>query len=283
MLISAAPVALPISTANPPTEQVASEAAHRAPIPKPPATADNPSTKNSTEFAEQNRGQAEVNRGAEQRDTIEGNREQSNGQNQEQSDREFAGKNSSGDEKNEEAQEKRLERQREIQEKAEIQELKARDREVRAHETAHAAVGGQLAGAPSLEFKTGPDGRRYAVSGEVSIDTSKVANNPQATVDKMRQVRQAALAPANPSPQDLKVAAIASQLANQALVELNLERNQESNFQVDQEKGNPLEGREIRFVNPVAARRSSLNLRSKLLASGAFEEVDKAPLFSQRA
>ncbi|MEL7393699.1 MAG: putative metalloprotease CJM1_0395 family protein, partial [Pseudomonadota bacterium] len=43
------------------------------------------------------------------------------------------------------------------EEQAQVDELKARDREVRAHEQAHAAVGGQYAGAPSYTFQTGPD------------------------------------------------------------------------------------------------------------------------------
>ena len=53
-----------------------------------------------------------------------------------------------------------------------VKELKARDAEVRAHEAAHIAASGGLAGAPSYTFQDGPDGKRYAVGGEVSIDTS---------------------------------------------------------------------------------------------------------------
>jgi len=61
----------------------------------------------------------------------------------------------------------------EAREQLEIQELAARDREVRAHEQAHAAVGGAYAGAPSYQYETGPDGVRYAIAGQVQIDTSK--------------------------------------------------------------------------------------------------------------
>lgn len=101
----------------------------------------------------------------------------------------------------------------------EIRELKSRDTEVRAHENAHAAVGGQYAGSPTYSFKRGPDGRNYAIGGEVKIDTSPVAGDPQATVAKMQQVRAAALAPAEPSGQDRKVAASASQAITKALAE----------------------------------------------------------------
>jgi hypothetical protein len=100
-------------------------------------------------------------------------------------------------------------------EKNKVQELKDRDREVRVHEQAHAAVGGQYAGSPSYEYQTGPDGKRYAVGGEVSIDVSE-EEKPEDTIQKMKIVRAAALAPAEPSTKDLKVAAEASQKENQA-------------------------------------------------------------------
>lgn len=85
------------------------------------------------------------------------------------------------------------------QQQLEITELAQRDREVRTHEQAHAAVGGQYAGAPTYSFKRGPDGQRYAVSGEVSIDTAPVPNDPAATLRKMEIVLRAALAPVEPS------------------------------------------------------------------------------------
>jgi hypothetical protein len=81
-------------------------------------------------------------------------------------------------------------------------------------------VGGQYAGAPSYTFKRGPDGQSYAVAGEVPIDTSVIPGDPQATIEKMQQVQRAALAPADPSPQDLKVAAQAAAKANEARGEL---------------------------------------------------------------
>lgn len=105
----------------------------------------------------------------------------------------------------------------------ELTDLKARDREVRAHEAAHQAVGGQYAGAISYVYERGPDGAQYAVGGEVSIDTSPVEGDPEATIEKMRVVRAAALAPAEPSPQDRAVAAEAMQLMLQAQSELSSE------------------------------------------------------------
>ena len=75
-----------------------------------------------------------------------------------------------------------------------LQALKQRDREVRAHEQAHAAAGGRyVLGGPSFSYQRGPDGRQYAVGGEVQIDTAPVAGDPQATLQKMQQVQRAAM------------------------------------------------------------------------------------------
>ena len=119
----------------------------------------------------------------------------------------------------------RAEREQREAELKEIQQLERRDDEVRAHEQAHAAVGGGHAGAPRYQYETGPDGQKYAVSGEVSIDVSKEAT-PQDTIQKMQTVRAAALAPAEPSSQDRKVAAEASQKILEARAELISENAQ---------------------------------------------------------
>lgn len=113
----------------------------------------------------------------------------------------------------------RQQKQQEKQDAAEIEQLKARDQEVRVHEQAHASTGGQYAGAPQYEYTTGPDNKRYVTDGEVSIDVSE-AKTPEETLKKMEQVRAAALAPAEPSSQDLKVAAEASQKATEARSEI---------------------------------------------------------------
>ncbi len=106
-------------------------------------------------------------------------------------------------------------------EQRELRELRARDREVRAHEAAHAAAAGGLArGAPSYSYVRGPDGRQYAVGGEVRIDTGAIAGDPRATLEKAQQIRRAALAPGEPSPQDRAVAAAAAQMAAEARAEL---------------------------------------------------------------
>ncbi|MEO4047090.1 putative metalloprotease CJM1_0395 family protein [Pseudomonas sp. CAU 1711] len=117
--------------------------------------------------------------------------------------------------------------QQQRQERLEIAKLTSRDLEVRAHEQAHAAVGGAYAGAPTYTFTRGPDGKRYAVGGEVGIDTSPIPNDPEATLRKMELVQRAALAPAEPSAQDLRIAAQASAQATQARAELAQLRREE--------------------------------------------------------
>ena len=115
---------------------------------------------------------------------------------------------------------------------AQVKELKERDAEVRAHEAAHAATGGSYAGAPSYEYQVGPDGKRYAVGGEVSIDTSPIDGDPQATINKLQQVQAAALAPAEPSDQDRKVAAQAAAALREAQSELAAEKQADLQDQV---------------------------------------------------
>ena len=106
-------------------------------------------------------------------------------------------------------------------EQKEVRELKERDQQVRAHEQAHLAASGGLArSGASFEYQTGPDGRRYAVGGEVNIDTGPVEDDPQATLRKAAHIRRAALAPADPSPQDRAVAAEAAAMAVKAQQEL---------------------------------------------------------------
>jgi len=102
-----------------------------------------------------------------------------------------------------------------------LEELKKADAAVRSHEMAHVAAGGRyVTSGASFTYKKGPDGKNYAVGGEVSIDTSPVPGDPRATLQKMQQVRNAALAPANPSAQDIKVASKATSTATKAMSEL---------------------------------------------------------------
>jgi hypothetical protein len=102
-------------------------------------------------------------------------------------------------------------------EEKEVKELKERDSEVRQHEQAHLAAAGQHAkGGIHYEFQNGPDNKSYAIGGHVNIDTSKVPNDPKATLEKAQQIKRSALAPAEPSGQDRKVAGEAQKMEAEA-------------------------------------------------------------------
>jgi len=102
---------------------------------------------------------------------------------------------------------------------AAVRELKRIEQEVIAHEAAHQAAGGALTGAATYTYTQGPDGRRYITGGEVSIHVP-AGSDPEKTLRDMEQVQRAALAPGNPSGQDLSVAGKAAAAAAQARQEL---------------------------------------------------------------
>jgi hypothetical protein len=95
-------------------------------------------------------------------------------------------------------------------------QLEQRDAEVRRHEQAHIAAGGQyVRGGAHFTYERGPDGRMYAVGGEVSIDVSP-ESTPEETIQKAEAIRRAALAPGDPSAQDRAVAAKAAAMEAEA-------------------------------------------------------------------
>ena len=98
---------------------------------------------------------------------------------------------------------------------AEVARLKSTEEKVKAHEAAHKSAGGTMTGPVSYTYTRGPDGRNYVSGGEVPISVSS-GKTPQETISRMQQVIQAALAPADPSPQDRSVAAQAAALQQQA-------------------------------------------------------------------
>lgn len=103
--------------------------------------------------------------------------------------------------------------------KAEIRELEVTEKEVITHEQAHKSVGGEVTGPVSYTYTTGPDNKRYINGGGVSIHVSE-GSTPEETIKMLEKVRAAALAPAEPSPQDLRVAASASSQIQQTRLEI---------------------------------------------------------------
>ncbi|MAD76471.1 MAG: hypothetical protein CML20_17065 [Rheinheimera sp.] len=202
-----------INTANPPTE-LARRDMQRRELVEPVREMDKGKSERAVVAEDKPRSNAgTVNnydasgKTTETQQAIEGRPEQADDNNQQQQD-----------------QNSQQQKQQQQAEQKEIAELQARDQEVRSHEQAHASIGGRYAGAPSYSFEQGPDGRKYAVAGEVQIDIAPVPGDPQATIQKMQQVKAAALAPAEPSSADRRIAAEAGLRLLQAQTELVAEK-----------------------------------------------------------
>lgn len=101
-----------------------------------------------------------------------------------------------------------------------VAKLKARDAEVRAHEQAHiAAAAGISASAPTYDYQTGPDGKKYAVGGEVTVSFVQ-GKDPAENIANAEAMEAAALAPAQPSSQDMAVAKSAEKIIAEAKQQL---------------------------------------------------------------
>lgn len=158
------------------------------------------------------------------------------------------------------AQEKAIE-----QHKAQVEALKSRDSEVKAHEHAHATVGGQYAQSPSFKYEKGADGQRYATDGEVQIDVSIIPGDPIATINKMKQVYAAAMAPVDPSSADIRVAAEALKKMNEARTKLAEERQQQV---VDQQTTEMLIGAEAQIEGLPPLKERQIQVTGEVDAQG---------------
>ena len=108
-----------------------------------------------------------------------------------------------------------------------LKDLSARDAEVRAHEAAHQSAGGGMTGAASFSYQQGPDGKMYAIGGEVSI-SMKSGSTPEETIANARQIATAAMAAGNPSSQDFAVASSARIMEMKAQQQVSREQQEEA-------------------------------------------------------
>ena len=221
----------PIATVvNPPTDSLRRDNLHREVITQPAAVAQSAAEKGTASDKDKAKTPAQNNEHIDfanikkqaelANSTVSDQTEQDPQEKNNQQEQPVAEQNEQAKKTSEQDDDKELSPQDEFAQQQEINELSQRDREVRSHEQAHAAVGGAHTGSPNYEFTIGPDGKKYATEGEVSVDLSPVSGNPQATITKLQKVHAAALAPANPSVQDTKVAAQAARLILQAQSEL---------------------------------------------------------------
>jgi hypothetical protein len=100
-------------------------------------------------------------------------------------------------------------------ERRSINELQARDAEVKAHESAHQAAGGGMVGGASFTYQQGPDGKMYAIGGEVPISMPS-GSTPEEIIANAQQIIASATAPADPSAQDVAVASSARSMIIEA-------------------------------------------------------------------
>jgi hypothetical protein len=101
-------------------------------------------------------------------------------------------------------------------EKRLVKDLATRDAEVKVHEAAHQAAGGGMTGVASYSYQQGPDGKMYAIGGEVSI-SMKASSNPEETFRNAKQLIASAMAAGSPSPQDFAVVSSARVMEMKAM------------------------------------------------------------------
>ena len=109
-------------------------------------------------------------------------------------------------------------------EQREVNRLADVDRRVKAREQAYMAASRGLARAATVRYVTGPDGRQYAVDANVQIDTTPIEGNPEQTLAKAEAAEAAALAAADPTPNDRLTAARARRMADEARQKLRAQR-----------------------------------------------------------
>ncbi len=127
----------------------------------------------------------------------------------------------------------------EDEKQAQINELEKIQREVISHEAAHKAAAGELGGGVSYSYTEGPDGKSYITGGEVPIKF-KQGSTPEETLRNMQQIQRAATAPADPSGQDIHVAAKAAAMAARARNEINRENNDDDSHKTEVARGTPI-------------------------------------------
>ena len=158
-------------------------------------------------------------------------------------------------------------------------QLKSRDREVRSHEQAHLAVAGQYAsGGASYTYQRGPDGNSYATGGEVPIDIGSEPT-PEATIQKMRTVRRAALAPAEPSGADRQIAAQAAAKETQARQELAQELQEDLSGILSADIDSKTEGSSQAKSGDGASQERIADSSSRKMMITAYQRMDQQVIY----
>jgi hypothetical protein len=89
-----------------------------------------------------------------------------------------------------------------------LDKFKSSDADVKAHEQLHASLAGTKSPI-SYKYQAGPDGKLYAVGGEVRFDTS-MPKDPKEAALKLDKIQKAASAPEGLSAADASIATSAN-------------------------------------------------------------------------
>lgn len=96
-----------------------------------------------------------------------------------------------------------------------LEKFKSKDQDVRSHEQIHATIG-HTTTPISYTYQEGPDGKMYAVGGNVRLDTS-IPQDPKAASYKLDQIKKAAAGPMDSSGADSMIVSAAN--LNKMLIE----------------------------------------------------------------
>jgi hypothetical protein len=144
----------------------------------------------------------------------------------------------------------------------EISRLLQTEREVIAHENAHKAAAGRFGGPVRYTYTTGPDGRRYIVGGEVPIHTP-ATDDPEEALRNARQVMRAALAPGDPSGQDIAAAANAASTAMSARARIASGKNKDKDSPASARRNEEIERSYAKSSSPRGLWSRTLGFKRK--------------------
>ncbi|MGB5866535.1 MAG: putative metalloprotease CJM1_0395 family protein [Arcobacteraceae bacterium] len=102
-----------------------------------------------------------------------------------------------------------------------LEKFKNKDAQIRTHEQVHASIG-HTTSPISYSYQQGPDGKMYAVGGNVRMDTS-IPDDPKAAAFKLDVLQKAASGPADTSGADNMIATQSN--LNKILLQLKGEEN----------------------------------------------------------
>lgn len=147
------------------------------------------------------------------------------------------------------------------EEQKEVEEMRRINGEVKRRELAHRAVAGNYArGVISYEYETGPDGKKYAVEGHITIDARPILNNPEASIRKAQAIKSVKL--------DRSVSTEAEKMEREVRMELKIEKRKESYDVIKSEDteettdATPSQDLILNYKNPFNLAMSMLNIQA---------------------